>query len=188
MLRMPPPLYFPPWSPRYDRVRATVSSVDVLPSVLEYLGLPTDETHQGRSFMSRLDERGGEIFLEQHLIPYGPVRIFGLRDGRWKYIIEARNKNRTTPRHMLFDLEADPAEQNNLARLEPEITRSMSRRTAELRDRYRSKALPTRSIEPSDDVKEALKRMGYIRDDEEPAEPADPLPHAELEESGDEGL
>ena len=85
---------------------------DVPVTILDLLGLPGDQDHQGRSFL-----RAGR---EQIAFFNTTWRndLAGLRDGRWKYIF-----NRKTEAAELYDLLADPREQNNLAQESPQLVR-----------------------------------------------------------------
>jgi arylsulfatase A-like enzyme len=78
--------------------------VDLLPTVLDVLGIAKPDRHQGASLL-----RG----YQPHLLYFyanWQRHYLGLRDGQWKYIY---NLDRET--HELYDLTHDRAEKHNLA-------------------------------------------------------------------------
>ncbi|MGH9315325.1 MAG: sulfatase, partial [Vicinamibacterales bacterium] len=116
-----PLLFRGPRIARGVRVAPTVRAVDVLPTLLELLGLPAGEQGQagwsGRSIAASL---GGGPSPEEvatyaesltPLLHYGWSDLRTIRDGRWKYIL--------APRPELYDLLRDPAEQANLVSVQP---------------------------------------------------------------------
>jgi choline-sulfatase len=99
-----------PGFPAGEVVDSSVSLVDLYPTILDVLGVPTEE---------RMANRPG-ISLRSPSLPARPVfsefhgalsasGMFMLRDGRWKYVCYAG----LPPQ--LFDLEADPHERADLA-------------------------------------------------------------------------
>jgi len=124
------------------RIEAMVSNADLLPTLLELLEQPVPEGVQGKSLLPLV--RGERERLHEQLFPeltvhagYDPMR--GIRTEGYKYIrsFEARPYwfppnvdasptkewyrahtdvfTRPRPAELLFDLEADPLERNNLA-------------------------------------------------------------------------
>ncbi|MHC4982629.1 MAG: sulfatase family protein, partial [Planctomycetota bacterium] len=89
---------------------AMVSQYDLLPTLLEYLGLPAvdDETLPGSSFAAVL--RGEAEQAREDVVvydEYGPVRM--IRTAEWKYV----HRYPYGP-HELYDLRVDPGERKNL--------------------------------------------------------------------------
>ena len=78
--------------------------LDLVPTILDVMGLPPVERHEGQSLLTGYEPRRIHFFTR-----YAHYQL-GLRDGRFKYI---HDKDRDT--HELFDLLADPAERRNLA-------------------------------------------------------------------------
>ena len=123
------------------RVHALLVNNDLLPTVLDVCGVSVPAQVQGRSVLPLVrDELGrlhDRIFVEQtYHAAYDPLR--GLRTERYKYIRSFEERpfwfppnvdnglskevvrrlgyfDRPRPAEMLFDLEADPVERNNLA-------------------------------------------------------------------------
>jgi len=90
------------------RVDCPVSLTDVAPTTLALAGLPAAP---GRSLLEG-PARFIPFFTEQG------VRRAGLRDGRWKLILDE-----DSGRAQLFDLQADPAETQDRAAAHPELVR-----------------------------------------------------------------
>ncbi len=93
-------------------IRGPLGLVDVMPTLLELLRLPAPAGMQGRSFAASL--RGGKdpesraLYFESlyGLEEMGWAPLSGILSGRLKYI--------ALPRPELYDLQADPAERENL--------------------------------------------------------------------------
>jgi arylsulfatase A-like enzyme len=147
-------------------VDAPVESVDVLPTVLELLGLPHDDAGRGRSLAGALlrgDALDAEHPVFTHRRPYDesaieagkPVHgaLFGVRRGRWKWIEGTADGTRE-----LFDLAADPREGLNLAARQPETAAALSSEVAAFRDAYQ-RGGPGGEVSPED--RERLRALGY---------------------------
>ncbi len=96
------------------------SHVDLLPTMMDLMGLPADARHLGQSLLSASFEPR-RVFIGAS---NGPKYI-GFVDGRTKFVV-----GRTSGLRELYDLEADPDEVNNLAEAFPDKV-----------DRYTSQAL-----------------------------------------------
>jgi arylsulfatase A-like enzyme len=176
-IRFPAPLRFPDFAPPPGRSQTIASSVDLLPTTLAFLGLPIGDDIQGRSLLPDLVKpSGGTAYLEERLTRYGPYHIFGLREGRYKYIWVEEFEGDHEPRAMLFDLTADPDEEHDLAAEMPELTADLHARVAALRRRYEALALETGTAEPDADARALLEKLGYIDEagDEPPDAPTKP--------------
>jgi len=145
-------------------VDVPVMSIDVLPTVAELMGLNVDaDLLQGRSLMPELLGLQGEpreaVFTASHIDD--PGHMFGVSDGRWKYIcIPSKD------RRMLFDLESDPGETVDLASSHPEHIERLERCFEEWERRQVEPALHLRPELDPVDVK-ALKALGYFGDVDE---------------------
>ncbi len=101
------------------RIPVTVRTIDLLPTLLELVGVPPPAaaTFPGQSLAGAL--QGQEpppepLTYAETLEPrlhYGWSDLRSVREGRWKYI--------QAPRPELYDLENDPRERRNLAEVEP---------------------------------------------------------------------
>ena len=118
----------------YDQpeVTAQVRLIDVVPTIADILGVEVVAPIDGRSLLPLMT--GEETKGRQALATYtsqGPLRA-AIRDRDLKYIaITERTDAKKYPhfrpfpsRHQLYDLKADPDEQDNLAETNPELTRA----------------------------------------------------------------
>ena len=124
-IRVPGIFYWP------GKVRAAVVEetpaivADIMPTVLEYLGLPLprDRVYDGRSLKAVLDGSGRR---EQNDFYFGgPRSITGMRSGKWKLQFPVQPRwmvpALATDQPLLFDLTNDIGERHNLAKEHPDI-------------------------------------------------------------------
>jgi arylsulfatase A-like enzyme/Tfp pilus assembly protein PilF len=149
-----------PGIPPGRRLSVTGRSVDLLPTLLDLLGLarPSGLRLSGRSLAPAL--RGGAALPEEPayaesllpLLHYGWSDLRALRDGKWKYI--------QAPRPELYDLEADPGETHDLAG-------EMPARAAALRNGLAAHLAHERGVKTDaagvpPDLLEKLGALGYL--------------------------
>ena len=144
------------------RVNGVTRSIDVMPTVLDLLGL-ADATPvvSGRSLAPALTGKAvidEPTFAESltPLIHYGWSDLRALRDGKWKYIL--------APRPELYDLDQDPGELKNLVDEEP--TRARAYRSG-IEQQLRREQAVRRGAEPATatlppDMLEKLGALGYV--------------------------
>ena len=112
-----------PWGDR-GRSAAQVSTVDLMPTVLDLAGLPPQDGIDGRSLARLvLNPRGdwrGVAYSETYFprFHYGWQHLRALRDGQWKYV--------EAPTPELYDVRKDPGETSN-------VYKAFSRRAEDLR-------------------------------------------------------
>jgi arylsulfatase A-like enzyme/predicted Zn-dependent protease len=137
-----------------DQVRI----VDVMPTVLDLLGVPIPPAVQGRSLvpLSR-GERLELPALAETWYPrfhYGWSDLASLREGRYKLI--------RAPRPELYDLVSDPGEERDLAPSEPGRAEAMERALAALQSRVGSAGLPRAPQRVDPEAEERLEALGYV--------------------------
>ncbi len=148
-----------------SRVPQAVQIIDVAPTLADLVGVDPLPFWQGRSLLPALQGEtlptAGALSVREHIDR--PIKGWrgdhetALIRGRWKLIM-----HHDTDLVSLFDLEADPREQSNLADTEPERTAAME---AEIRDTLRAlPVLPIRASEVGmDDEKlKQLRELGYL--------------------------
>lgn len=91
------------------RIADTARLIDVLPTLLDELGLPIPEHLQGRSLLPLLGNRNLES--RPVISQWTHEKFHAIRDGDWKYI---RREVDDGIREELFDLGSDPQETSNL--------------------------------------------------------------------------
>ena len=113
-------------------VDAAVSHVDLFPTILDAVGVQPPRPVHGQSLVPLLE--GGvagadrQVYSESlyPLLHYGWAPLRSLRSGSRKLI--------SAPRPEVYDLAADPAERDNLARSAPAVAADLAARLAELRE------------------------------------------------------
>jgi arylsulfatase A-like enzyme len=98
--------------PKAIEFDGVTSHVDIMPTILDALGIAPPSHGQGISMLSRRREQMA-VFQT-----YTPDHLMGVRDVRWKYLY-----NMTKKMAELYDLMADPEEKVNLMGKLPEIAR-----------------------------------------------------------------
>ena len=111
------------WNPRLfpstQRVPTVGGHVDLNATLADILDVPPDREWQGRSLFDPAHPN------RTFLMAIAGGDVFGVRDGRWKYIYDV-----TTAEESLFDLNVDPTEQTDVAAREPLVSLELRRRVA----------------------------------------------------------
>ena len=152
-VRVPCIAYWPGVVPagRVDR-DSRMTTVDILPTFMELAGVALPEGYEpdGESMVPALKggvlERSKSVFWE-----YKPARFpnMGVQKGRWKLLSDAKNK-----RLELYDLDADWAEEKDVAANYPEVVATLK---AELLDWKKELPLNVPKDAISSERSEALK-------------------------------
>jgi len=129
--------------------------VDVMPTVLEVLGVPVNDDAQGLSLIPTLVE-DRPVRHDVHL--YDVLKV-----DNWKYF---------SSKKMLFDVDRDPREVDNIYDLRPEIAAGLEARvrdliTADIQafDSFQASITsPSGEVELSEEEIENLKALGYLMD------------------------
>jgi arylsulfatase A-like enzyme/Tfp pilus assembly protein PilF len=161
----------------FNRVVETrVRLIDVLPTVLDLLGLAPPSGVQGQSLLPSLQKKGkdADVYIET-LYPrenFGWAPLTGIVSGKWKFI--------QAPKPELYDLAADAAEEKNQAGNDPGQAESLKKRLAAIVQSAgeSAEAVPR---ELSADEKARLRSLGYV-DYSEPGASGDADPKDKLEE------
>lgn len=143
---------------RAHMVRTPVAHVDLVPTVLELLGIAIPSGLDGRSLLGAADEgtRGSRALYFEALdanLTRGWAPLVGVMVDRWKYI--------DVPIPELYDLDHDPDETENLAARDEERSRVLQ---ARLRDIAGSRKPPpdvARAATDADTI-QRLASLGYV--------------------------
>src|SRR5208283_5154573 len=142
------------------QVDENVSLVDIVPTVLDLLGLKAPKRLEGVSLRAALE--GGPAPDGQRAIygesleagTFGCSPLHSIIEGPWKYIL--------APRPELFNLTQDPGEETNLVGKQPQVAQRLRSRLESMLKRLET-AAPTRG--PSTVDPEAVKwleSLGYV--------------------------
>jgi arylsulfatase A-like enzyme/Flp pilus assembly protein TadD len=150
----------PPGPARSRRVTDVVSLVDVVPTILNYLGIEIPAHVQGRELSGYLN---GKVSSDQKRYVYAESLIatkydcnplFGLVGEQWKYI------ETTGPE--LYDLTRDRREEDNLVEKETNRARLMRVQLRELIASLVSDKGVDSEIELDEESKRRLESLGYV--------------------------
>ncbi len=159
-----------------------VRTLDLLPTLFEYLGIPIYYPVQGVSFLPLLTGKGeyAPLIASQALDVHSPddvqfrESIRFLKDG-YSYSNQLsaglwRDSLEKGQPEWLFNLEADPREQVNLIDEKPELAARMREKADELLESNRAfreivGSLPAPPRAPDDELRRQLEALGYLRDD-----------------------
>ena len=161
-------------------VSEPVSTIDVLPTLCELLGIAPPARVEGRSLLAAIEGRPferGPIFseatqpykVEQGLAGWrNATKPQAVRLGPWKYV-----RSRYNEVEELFDLEHDPLEQRNLLRegsLAPATAAVLEGLRAALEAWNRgARPLPSHfEKSQTEETRRRLEGLGYTGDDEQP--------------------
>jgi arylsulfatase A-like enzyme len=185
-IRIPLLILAPGLAPR--RVGELVETVDLLPTLLDLLGLapPASLAVQGRSLLPLLEGAGAgphdAVFSSSLALEgrhrdrgyqlRGDGQIHAVRGERWKL---ALYPGRERDYVELYDLREDPAERENRAESEPA---QRERELAELRDWLAQEGAAEPAAELSPEMQGYLRQLGYTGDPEgsEPPRGGSPPP------------
>ncbi len=129
--------------------------VDVLPTLLDFAGLPPTPGVDGRSLRPAIEGAALEdepAYIESLLASrnFGWAPLKGVRDARWKYI--------EAPTPELYDLAADPRESVNRHAQQPDRARALA---AALTAASRN-AAPDATTRVAEDTSNRLRSLGYV--------------------------
>ncbi len=162
-LRVPLILRFPDRLPRGARVTAPVRLLDLMPTILDLVGVPAPAGVQGLSLLplvsaGRGAPAGGAAVLSEFS---GPERVYeSVRTERFTYVVDRQQEQ-------LFDRRTDPGEQQNVAR-DRAVEQASLRRTLE-HWRTECSQLGARlgpvgdGVPPPAGTVEQLRALGYVQ-------------------------
>ncbi len=142
-----------------SRVDAITSNLDIVPTILDYVGVRIEAAPFEGNSLRPLIERGmaTEPGVEGFEISHSVQNVYrSMREGRYKLIYNLReNQGR------LFDLQADPDEQRELQQTQPETYRTMRRELMRWLDRQGEDR--RQSIQAAEETTARLKALGYLQ-------------------------
>jgi len=159
-LRVPLVLRWPGRLPAGLRIASRVRLIDVMPTILELLGVSAPPSLQGQSLTPLLHDAYANPATEGAVSEYSDGRLYeSLRRGGLSYIVDG-------PEERLFDLVRDPAERQNVLATRPEEAAAM-RAALERWRRNCSALVPLLgprggTIAPSDETARRLRALGYL--------------------------
>jgi len=159
VLRVPLAIRFPDRRPP-KRVSQVVEQVDLMPTLLRYLGVAMPSPMQGQSFLPLCgpgEAPGWKNRAVAHL-QLKERRGTSYLDGSWKLLLRPRGE---TVRRSLFDRREDRREQHDVAGRQPDLVQSLE---GLLEGLLGEAGTPLDGGELKDDheLREQLKALGYL--------------------------
>ena len=175
LLRVPLMIRFPGAAHAGQVVRDPVQSIDLMPTVLEFIGAPLPAVLQGQSLLGVLDgdirDRDRPAFAIGRHQGGGRRTTAAVRSGEWKLIVDL-----DSDRSELYHLESDPGEQHDVSGQAHAEEHERSLRSAlaaqTIANEHLAAALQTidptegqtRDVDWSDGDRERLRDLGYAVD------------------------
>lgn len=146
-----------PWS-LAGRSRAQVSTVDVMPTVLDLLGLAPQEGIDGRSLAPALFDPAAPVDHDSYSETYFPRYHFGwqhlrsLRDARYTYV--------DAPHPELYDRAEDPGETKNIFKANSQRAEALRVRLEDMSRSSATQAPERKQLDP--ETLQRLAALGYV--------------------------
>ncbi len=152
------------------RIDALTQTIDVMPTILDFLGIPINHEVQGKSLLPLIN--GSDKSIHQYVFSGGRFgrwksEIFPfttlhdiIRSQKWKLVFE-RSTTGEIFAFELYDIETDPNEKNNLIVQEPEIARELK----EELQRWEKRTILTKRLKEvnlTDEELMAAREAGYL--------------------------
>ncbi len=162
IMRIPLILNYPGRIPAGTTVDHAVQSIDIMPTILDLLGIEPPGTCRGISLLPMTSAGAGSSeSRSSYLETLHPLqkkrRLIGLDSGEYKYI-----KALEGGREELYSAGTDPAEARNLAATDPELTEIMRKKLQEMLEGMQNYS-SSKEIPMDRQTIEAMKALGYIR-------------------------
>jgi arylsulfatase A-like enzyme len=159
LVRIPLIMAFPDGSHRGTRIGQTVSIIDIMPTILDYLDIeaPPEKVMQGRSLLQVM--AGGAPELPAFSSTRAGGKRYSIVWHDHKYIIHPKSGAEE-----LYDLAADPAEKINLVDKRPDMTKKLSEKleAAQAEDQKIRKKIKRSKVKIDGTLKKQLEALGYL--------------------------
>jgi arylsulfatase A-like enzyme len=143
------------------RIGQLVETIDVLPTLFDYLGLPIPDRSEGDSLLPLITGSAYQLQNPEILASTIDRQRHAIRMGDYKYIF-----NVTGPEE-LYNLRTDPDEQDNLAHAKRDIAKALRAKLESMVDLASGKTLETESnLRADPKMNQLLKSLGYTGDGE----------------------
>ena len=157
-LHIPMILKFPGGNPRPATVSTDVSTLDLMPTVLDALRIKPPSTVQGSSLLPLLGGNAAgskELYSESFLprLHFNWSELQGLQAGKYRFI--------DGPKPELYDLESDPGELKNLYAEKRAVAAEMRGRLTALLQKYTAAQGQAQTTQLDPQLAERLKSLGY---------------------------
>jgi arylsulfatase A-like enzyme/Tfp pilus assembly protein PilF len=143
------------------RIPAQVRSVDLMPTILDLVGIEPPATIQGSSLVPLIEGESEDLGLLAYSESFYPRHHYG-----WSELKSVRNGRFTfidAPRPELFDVSADPNQTKNLANQRAATVSEMKAALDDLLERYGVEGIDEKTPEtPDPETQAQLAALGYL--------------------------
>jgi arylsulfatase A-like enzyme/Flp pilus assembly protein TadD len=143
---------------RSVRVPSQVRTIDVMPTVLDLLGIEAPDSVEGVSLRPLLRDPESDLgllaYVESHYprLHFGWAPLRGFRDDRYKYV--------EAPLGELYDLTRDPEESRNLFGDHPDVVKKFAERIRQIEE---TSSTPQKGPQVLDaETEQRLQALGYV--------------------------
>ncbi len=160
--------------PKGSRIEAMVRSIDIMPTILDFLGIPDSADSQGVSLLPALEGKLEErpILLET-MLPYYesedlkdiPVELTGLRTREWKLVYVSMEKDgRPAWTAELYNVSKEPYELFDVREENKTTFNRLMNEMHSMMQTYSAKGVPKDNyIVMDNETREKLKSLGYLK-------------------------
>jgi arylsulfatase A-like enzyme len=127
-LHVPLVMRLPGRLPAGKRVPGYTTHQDLVPTIMELLGVRPKIKFDGRSLMPLINGKRDHNATEFYITEATWMRKHGWRTPEWKMIVALEPDFHFKPEVELYNLVTDPGENNNVAEKEPEVVRMLKAR------------------------------------------------------------
>jgi arylsulfatase A-like enzyme len=124
-LKVPLIVRYPRRMPAGMRVKGYNEHMDLVPTLMDLAGIKTDQKFDGRSLMKLVKGRKKSFRSSFYITECTWMRKHGWRTPEWKLIIALEPDFHFKPEVELYNLVADPEENNNVASRNPRIVAAL---------------------------------------------------------------
>jgi len=152
-----------PGLPRMKIIKGMVRTIDLVPTLLEILGIPVEEyDFDGKSLLPSVEKgetRGREVYAEDLFELRGKGALQALRTDDFKYI-----RNLTLFKEEYYDLKSDPGEKNNIIEKIDKNTLYQIRKKLNsfLLTEVVEESKKSMIVREKSKINERLRRLGYM--------------------------
>lgn len=140
------------------------NSLDIFPTIFEMIGIKLNQKIDGESLIPIIKDKNVEenpVFMEGHTSAKNQEKnVIGVRTSKYKYF---RVRDESSENAHLYDLESDPLEENNIAKINSEVVDRMEVILNQIQNNSKDMIeFEEISKEEAKSVEDELKKLGYI--------------------------
>ena len=159
-LHVPLIIRVPKGGARGIQVSQPVSLVDIVPTVLDLIGLDTPSRVQGTDLRGYLEGTPARV-IQRPLyaetlwpVSYGCSPLYALVDGEWKYILSSKPE--------LYNLTRDGGEVTNLVDQQPQISEGLRTKLVAMQESMNASGPSQAGAGPDEEALQRLESLGYV--------------------------